>query len=279
MKGTPMNYRLGTLGLIAALVLSFPTHAQDEEYASSDDSSGSSVKARLGRHLYVSPMFSYLKAADARGTDDGLGGQLAIGKSLTSGLNLELTAGYLTADAKNGGSSASITSVGIGAMVFPLTSLPDLYVPINLQRGQIKDHPGVITDYGTTLFDIGLGYLLSLGDLGGLFPGAALRTEVKYRIDAHGREQAGDDASTADKSFYEGVASVGLLLPLGAAAAAPAEAPAETTEPVAIVDSGADSDGDGVTDELDQCPDTPAGTAVNESGCPLEAAPDRKSVV
>lgn len=266
-----MNYRLGTLGLIAAMVLSFPSHAQDEESASSDEASSDSVKARLGQHLYVSPMFSYLKAADARGTDDGMGGQLSLGKSLTSGLNLELTADYLVADGKSGGGTATITGVGIGAMVFPLTSLPDLYVPIALKRGQVKENPGIIPDYGTTLFDIGLGYLLSLGDFGGYFPGAALRTEVKYRIDAHGREQAGNDPTTSDKSFYEGVASIGLLLPLGAAAA-PA-APAESTEPVAVVDTGADSDGDGVTDELDQCPDTPAGTAVNESGCPLEATP------
>jgi len=28
-----------------------------------------------------------------------------------------------------------------------------------------------------------------------------------------------------------------------------------------------DSDGDGVTDDLDQCPDTPAGALVNDKGC------------
>ena len=30
-----------------------------------------------------------------------------------------------------------------------------------------------------------------------------------------------------------------------------------------------DSDGDGVTDDIDQCPDTPAGTRVDSVGCPL----------
>ena len=33
-----------------------------------------------------------------------------------------------------------------------------------------------------------------------------------------------------------------------------------------------DSDGDGVTDALDQCPGTPAGTAVDADGCPLPAS-------
>lgn len=260
-----MTYRLGTLGLIAAMVLSLPSHAQDEE-SSGEAAAASGAKALLGNSLYVSPMFNYIKAADARGTKDGLGGQFAIGKSLTSGLNLELTAGYAALDGKNGASNAKLTSVGVGAMVFPLTSLPDLYVPVVLQRGQFEKHPGPITDYGTTLFDIGLGYLIGLGDFG------ALRAEVKYRVDAHGREAAGTTPDQ-DKHFYEGVASLGLLIPLGSKAAAPAEeAPAEEA-PVEIVPAG-DADGDGVTDDLDQCPDTPAGTVVNAQGCPdVPAAP------
>lgn len=260
-----MTYRLGTLGLIAAMVLSLPSHAQDEE-SSGEEAPASGAKALLGNSLYVSPMFNYIKAADARGTKDGLGGQFAIGKSLTSGLNLELTAGYAMMDGKGGASDAKLTSVGVGAMVFPLTSLPDLYVPVVLQRGQFEKHPGPITDYGTTLFDIGLGYLIGLGDFG------ALRAEVKYRVDAHGREAAGTTPDQ-DKHFYEGVASLGLLIPLGSKAAPAAEeAPAEEA-PVEIVPAG-DADGDGVTDDLDQCPDTPAGTVVNAQGCPdVPAAP------
>jgi OmpA-OmpF porin, OOP family len=35
-----------------------------------------------------------------------------------------------------------------------------------------------------------------------------------------------------------------------------------------------DSDGDGVVDETDQCPDTPTGTAVDQFGCPLDADGD-----
>lgn len=35
-----------------------------------------------------------------------------------------------------------------------------------------------------------------------------------------------------------------------------------------------DSDGDGVADQFDKCPGTPAGTAVDGSGCPLPKAPE-----
>jgi OOP family OmpA-OmpF porin len=39
-----------------------------------------------------------------------------------------------------------------------------------------------------------------------------------------------------------------------------------------------DTDGDGVNDDLDQCPGTPAGTQVDSSGCPLPQDDDRDGV-
>ncbi|MFO1435548.1 MAG: OmpA family protein [Gammaproteobacteria bacterium] len=69
-----------------------------------------------------------------------------------------------------------------------------------------------------------------------------------------------------------GGAAVGALIgalacPEAEAAPAPepvAEAPAPTPPPP----PPADSDHDGVTDDLDKCPDTPAGQKVDASGCP-----------
>ena len=40
-----------------------------------------------------------------------------------------------------------------------------------------------------------------------------------------------------------------------------------------------DTDGDGVTDDLDKCPGTPAGTAVDATGCPLPQDDDGDGVV
>jgi OmpA-OmpF porin, OOP family len=274
MKGTPMNYRLGTLGLIAAMVLATPALAQDETTTDAGGGDKPGVKASLGKNFYFSPSFNYLRAANSRGTQDGYGGQVALGKSVTSGLNLEITAQYLSADAKSGTGytgTATLNGVGLGAMVFPSNYLPDLYVPLSLMRGQVKDNPGPIPDYSTTVFDVGLGYLLSLGKISDYLHGASLRTEVRYRTDAHGRELAGVHTGER-KAFYEGVASVGLLIPLGnAPVAAPPAAEPAATEVVPVAPT--DSDGDGVTDDLDQCPDTPAGTPVDEKGCPIQAAP------
>jgi len=41
-----------------------------------------------------------------------------------------------------------------------------------------------------------------------------------------------------------------------------------------VEDLKKDTDGDGVADQFDKCPGTPAGTAVDGSGCPLPKAPE-----
>ena len=269
MKGMPMTYRLGTLGLIAAMVLSLPSHAQDEESPAEESSEAvSGVKDKLGRSLYLSPMGNYLRPAKSRGTKDGFGGQISLGKSVTNGLNLELISQYLVADSKTGGDTAKLTGVGVGAQIFPVNALPDLYLPINIMRGQVRDNPGPVPDYSTTFFDIGLGYLIGLGSVGDFLHGASLRAEVRYRIDAHGREQAGVHTGER-KSFYEGVAAVGLLIPIGAAPAPVAEpAPVEEAPTEVVPVAAGDADNDGVPDDKDQCPETPAGATVDENGCP-----------
>ncbi len=50
----------------------------------------------------------------------------------------------------------------------------------------------------------------------------------------------------------------------------------EEEEVVVVVEK--DSDGDGVIDRLDQCPDTPMGVEVDEFGCPIEVDTDQDGV-
>ena len=52
--------------------------------------------------------------------------------------------------------------------------------------------------------------------------------------------------------------------------AAPAPVPAPTPAPAAVIDS----DGDGVPDSLDKCPDTPKGVKVDTNGCPIDSDGD-----
>ena len=105
------------------------------------------------------------------------------------------------------------------------------------------------------------------GDLGR----AAIRTELAYRADF-------DDTSVNAPSedwFGDVLASVGVVIPLGPEPTAPvAPAPA----PVAPSCADMDSDGDGVNDCDDRCPDSQAGQTIGPDGCPVPVSIDLKGV-
>lgn len=251
------------------------------------------------RRFYVSPMASYQFADRERGTDDGLGFTLSLGRRVASGLNLELTGFLVKLDgdgsaAVNGSNNAALKGFGVGAMIFPLQDYPEVFGVVAVHHGNAEDHPGAIANYKTTVFDTGVGYLLPLSWIGVDFD---LRAEARYRMDAHNRPLAG---SGGDKHFYDGVVNLGALIPLGPKPVSEAdeEEPVEVVElspsdtdsdgipddvdqcpgtvTGAVVDEKGcekDEDGDGVVDRLDKCPGTPAGTKVDETGCPVVEPP------
>ncbi|MBA3562849.1 MAG: OmpA family protein [Gammaproteobacteria bacterium] len=90
-------------------------------------------------------------------------------------------------------------------------------------------------DQQSLMGSVGAGFLTDLGPL-------ALRTELRLR----GLFGNGNDV----------IAGIGLHIPFGAEAAP------------------SDSDGDGVPDERDRCPDTPAGTPVDDRGCERDSDGD-----
>ncbi len=265
-----MKPRYGLLALSLSLLLSvaMPAAAQDDDYYEDQGDYGGerAASALPERPWYISPMFSYSVPDSDRGTDDGLGGMLSIGKKVTHGLTLELTGYFSSMDAKNGGDSAELSGGGIGAMIFPSSTLPDLYAVLALMHGSTKGQPGPVSRYDSTVFDIGLGYLVPLTSR------IVLRGEARYRTDQHDNRNIGGPGSKTAKAFQEGVFNLGLLFPFGVSQ------PVEEASPVEVVvaEAGdeADSDGDGVADSLDNCPDTPAGTPVGEDGCPLDSDGD-----
>jgi OmpA-OmpF porin, OOP family len=240
--------------------------AADAEAPGEEGGDASELANANDRRLYVSPMFSYTKADKDRMTDDGIGGTLSVGKKMTSGLNLELTGFMSELDPEaGGGDAAELTGIGLGAMIFPSVTWPRVYGILAVHQAQTDNHPTTPAstgfNYNGTVFDTGLGYVFGLQGLTGI--DMALRAEARYRMDSHHRRVAG--AGGKDE-FYEPVFNLGVLIPLGDG---PAAAAAE--EPVA---APGDADGDGVADDADQCPDTPAGSAVNESGCENDADGD-----
>ena len=93
-----------------------------------------------------------------------------------------------------------------------------------------------------------------------------LRGEFAYRY-TDGLPAAA--IGTAKSSANAAILRVGVLFPL--VRSIPVAAAADTPEPRREV---SDSDGDGVPDNMDECPGTPQGVRVNARGCPIDSDAD-----
>jgi OOP family OmpA-OmpF porin len=235
------------------------------------------------KRFYVAPMVSYgFFDSDSVGgnanlprtsidNDDSIGGTLAIGKPITSWLNLELFGFYFNPDQDYNGNDAQdadLYGFGLDALFFPARDTLPVYGILGAAWGKTDPGYGEITQNGvstavgddadTDFLDAGLGYMYQLNDYG-----LAVRAEYRYRyttVDSADVMGAGYE----DQRYNDHILSLGLQIPLGAppTAAEPAPAPAPA-QPM-------DSDGDGVIDANDQCPGTPRGTEVDARGCPIE---------
>jgi OOP family OmpA-OmpF porin len=80
----------------------------------------------------------------------------------------------------------------------------------------------------------------------------------------------------SDLDFDDHIVSLGIHIPLGSPPAEPEPRPkaepAKAAPPPPPPPEPRDSDDDGVLDKDDECPGTPAGVEVDESGCPVEKA-------
>ena len=104
-----------------------------------------------------------------------------------------------------------------------------------------------------------------------------VRTELAYRVDMDDEGVSPNvDGSADDKdSFGDLLASIGVVVPLGALPAAPVpEAPVVAAPSC----SDLDDDGDGVNNCNDKCPGSAAGQAIGADGCPVPVSIDLRGV-
>ena len=194
------HFRLGLIPLaIVATALSIPAAwAEDSDF---DD------------RFYIAPMFSYVMADDARDTDDGYGGLLAIGKKVFPQLDLEARVQYLKYEAHEADrglvdgilcgilpcpepEDVDITSGGVAVNYFLSSSGSGFYLHGDAMMGD------------STLYNAGIGY--EFGSDG------ALRLEALYHND--------------DGEYDEVQFNVGFRIPFGKRSIA-----APFVEPVAVV--------------------------------------------
>lgn len=253
MKTISIFFRilLGAGLLCAALAL--PAQAADDEAAKPS-------KHRPG--WYVAPMAMQYKVDSERRTDDGTGFAFGLGHRGDIGA-LELSYLSVKLDPENSADSqAELTGYALTLLAGPYGDRPilsNIFGLIGFGVLRREDHPRFTENDGTIFADVGLGYLhpfsLKGWDL-------AVRAEARYRHDV----QQSPRPDGVPGAFKDTVFNVGLQLGLGRDPEPLPPLAEPAPEPVAAAAS-ADDDQDGVANDLDQCPGTAAGTAVDGTGC------------
>lgn len=193
--------------------------------------------------IYLIPGVSHLDAPNDLNPDDGgIGAAGIIGFGLSDRLNLELMFSKNEIEYGVGGVNAEDdANLAWANLLLKPMQAKGAWQPFMLIGGGRSEYnfDDVRESIDDTQFNVGAGVF------GTLSPRFSLRADVRA---VH------SDASGGIESFI----FVGLSGILGA------------------VDSKAatDTDGDGVSDRRDKCPNTPPGRAVNESGCELDGDGD-----
>ena len=203
---------------------------------------------------YVSVNGGIAIADSARDSDDGVHFNVQVGQRLGRYLGLEF--GGFGTDFDSDINGYEDLGARLEALVY-LNDHPTWSPYIATGFGAINTENTVTGDESDDGFvNAGLGFI-RYGRLFDSFT-VGLRGDYRYRHTV--------DLSPED--FGDHIITLGLVLPFGTARAVPA--PVVPPEPVAQV---VDTDGDGVPDDQDNCPNTPAGTQVDENGCPLPEKP------
>lgn len=193
---------------------------------------------------YVVPAFVYTDDDAKRGVDDEFGGlQLTIGRYVTDWLALE---GVLGSSSLSGSDDLSLTEFGVNAVLSP--SREQRISPyFTLGFGVLDASSDLFIDDTAAFTNLGIGLNWRVGD-------GPLAVRLEHRM----RSSDEDSRNLSDR-----ITTVGLSFAFGAKAA-----------PMPVVAADPDSDGDGVRDSMDACPNTPAGHKVDSRGCSLDSDGD-----
>ena len=223
---------------------------------------------------YFSVMGSYMDDDKDRGLEDAInGGQFSIGKALSDAWNLEALVS-VASPKPTLPTAVGMEQTGLGLdlqRVFRRSERFSPYLHAGVGYLQLEPHGGGTRSDGG-MYSGGIGFLLDL-----FSSNVALRGEWRHRID-----YIGGGPSTHDDLF-----SFGLHIPFGPATPKFVDSDGDgvedgsdncpNTPAGAKVDAWGcelDSDGDGVKDSMDKCPGTPRGVAVDANGCPNDSDGD-----
>lgn len=210
---------------------------------------GALVVAGLGlcgtasAEFYVGGLGVYYKPDSARiNADDGIGTRGFVGFPIKDKANVELGLFANTYEPENGDGYNKNVGVSADVMV-PFTS--GTFRPFGLAGVSYMQEEIFGEEEEDFAGNVGVGALLRV------LPNVDLRAEARYLAVLSDLGAPGEDP------LFDLLAGFGLQAYFGG------------TKAEEIAGPCVDSDGDGVCDEADLCPGTPAGTPVDAKGCPI----------
>lgn len=215
---------------------------------------GIAVAGSPGGSWYVAPQVLGVWLDEDRIADDDMGFAFAFGRTFGRHLDAELS--YITSSHDGlAGSKLDLESLFLNlhwvgyreARVSP-------YLKVGI-GGTSNDYRSIPSE-NTLAWNYGVGFLADLARRPEAGTNLQLRGEVFGRSDL-------DDSNPNGEEKHDLLAGIGLQYSWGA----PIVRAAETR-------TIGDADGDGVTDDVDQCPGTVAGAAVDARGCELDSDGD-----
>lgn len=230
--------------------------------------------AAVHSEQYPIPYFGagaqYLLTDPARSADDGLGFHLTLGMPFaehTRAVEVRLfDAGYQRADGRDNFQSG-------------------LFVDFVQNFGLLGSSEDGFFSYVKPFAAAGIGFIEEDVDSDkhlhlGLSVGGGAIAPLGWngwalRLDARVQPQVNNESVTAEDYLLDYAVNLGLQVPMSWFYERPVDLQGSGECPLAVVDPAtgrrdcaADTDGDGVADSADECPDTAAGVRVDGTGCP-----------
>ena len=203
----------------------------------------------------LSPMVGYHVFEGDQNTDDAFSGGFALGYNVTKHWAAEIDLHYTPTETDMFGPA----DVDVDVWTFGMNALYHFNPEGTLVPYVTAGFGGMVFSADNSFED--KDYMMNWGVGAKYFVSKdmALRLEARHVIDLHSDRDWDRDSTDSDKTDNNLLALAGLYWQFGGAA--------EPTPPPA------DSDGDGIPDIRDKCPDTPFGVMVDAVGCPPAPKP------
>jgi OOP family OmpA-OmpF porin len=197
----------------------------------------------------LSPMLGGIVMEGDQNVDDGMAYSLGLGYNITKAFGLEAVLAGANLEEEDTDSDADLLNYRLDALYH---FMPDRalvpYAAVGVGGYDLDGDSEFMANYG-----LGLLYFIA--------ENVALRADVRHLLVTNETNLENNLLYTAGLKFQfaEPAKPAPVVAPAVVAPAPPAPK---------------DSDGDGVTDDLDKCPGTPKGVKVDANGCPLDSDGD-----